>query len=106
MDLLQNFVSPPRWGDFHPPTNPTPPRGSTLELITSKITTLYNVCELARPDPTKTEKKQVEKVNPNIKYVHEKLFCVELEQKDIDKLKSVSYGNVQGLKTCLKVKNG
>lgn len=74
------------------------------ELITSKITTLYNVCELARPDPTKTKKKQVEKVNPNIKYVHEKLFCVELEQKDIDKLESVSFGNVQGLKRCLKVK--
>jgi len=63
------------------------------ELITSKISTLYNVCEIARPDPTKSEKVLVEKVEPKVKYVHEQLFFVELEGKDVRKLENVSFGN-------------
>lgn len=67
------------------------------ELITSKISTLYNVCELARPDPTKSEKKMLlEKVEPKVEYVHEQLFFVELEQKDVRKLENVSFGHAQG----------
>ena len=70
------------------------------ELTTSKITTLYNTCELIRPDPTKEETKQKvhDKIqNPKINHIHAHLFCVELDDADVKKLERISYGNAQCL---------
>ena len=70
------------------------------QLISSKISTLFNSCELIRPDLSLPDK-NILKINPQIKYVHEELFYIELDEKELKLLETIKFRNAQDSKNLL-----
>merc|ERR1712226_1097796 len=53
------------------------------ELLTCRITTLYNICELVRPDSQYATAPKLLTVNATIKHIHSRLFSVEMSDSDV-----------------------